>query len=512
MATLYDLAMQYLRQGLPDISGIFPATTTPPPVKIDPVDGGDVQPLLPVMPQPSGGDGFSPYDIRPGDSSIRTSDQYNPYAYRQAAESRYVGDLYPTETGLQKQMSMYPDYYGVQGRTLTGIEQLMSKIPTPLGFVKKGLDAIADRLPPNKTAIFQNELLGQGIKLDSLGRIVTDNYNTPQGIMAGYNTVSGGGLNMLTGGKYGEPTTYGLDKSYDQRRETVAKALEKMGMSKEDIEAALAGEYTGEAPINPITGKPTTLVDRLGLFNQSQNLLNKSLSMADLIFEQKQEEERQKKQAEIDDINRRKREETDAAKQRELQIQAAAKAQEISRSQAREQQAAIERDQQRDRDRGGAGSGGGGESASGAGSGGGYNQGNFCFDPNTPIQMADGSEKKIKDIQLGDDTKGGEVTGIFQFKAADEIHDYKGVTVAGSHYVKEDGKFIMVKDSPLSVKIDKIPVVYSLDTTGRRIFINNIEFADYNGDGIAKGFLENAGVDLAGFDKEVLRQVEHRLI
>jgi hypothetical protein len=202
----------------------------------------------------------------------------------------------------------------------------------------------------------------------------------------------------------------------------------------------------------------------------------------------------------------------EAAKQRELQIQAAAKAQEISRSQAREQQAAIERDQQRDRDRGGAGSGGGGVSASGAGSGGGYNQGNFCFDPNTPIQMADGSEKKIKDIQLGDDTKGGEVTGIFQFKAADEIHDYKGVTVAGSHYVKEDGKFIMVKDSPLSIKIDKIPVVYSLDTSDRRIFINNIEFADYNGDGVAKNFLTNAGVDLTGFDTEVLRQVENRLI
>jgi hypothetical protein len=138
--------------------------------------------------------------------------------------------------------------------------------------------------------------------------------------------------------------------------------------------------------------------------------------------------------------------------------------------------------------------------------------GGFCFDPNTLIQMAKGSEKKIKDIQLGDDTKGGEVIGVFQFKAADEIHDYKGVTVAGSHYVKEDDKFIMVKDSPISFKINRIPVVYSLDTTGRRIFINDIEFADYNGDGIAKGFLENAGVDLAGFDKEVLRQVEHRLI
>jgi hypothetical protein len=283
-----------------------------------------------------------------------------------------------------------------------------------------------------------------------------------------------------------------------------------MGMSKEDIKAAIAGEYEGDAPINLITGKPTTLVNKLGLFNQSQNLLNKRLSMADLIFEKKLEEKQQKKQAEIDAINERKKMEADAAKQRELQIEAAAKAQEISRSQATQQQKAI------DKDRGsttGDGGGGRGDRSGGRSSGSGESDyGGFCFDPNTLIQMANGSEKKIKDIQLGDDTKGGEVTGVFQFKATDEIHDYKGVTVAGSHYVKEDGKFIMVKDSLLSVKIDKIPVVYSLDTTGRRIFINDIEFADYNGDGIAKGFLENAGVDLAGFDKEVLRQVEHRLI
>lgn len=140
------------------------------------------------------------------------------------------------------------------------------------------------------------------------------------------------------------------------------------------------------------------------------------------------------------------------------------------------------------------------------------NAGSFCFDPSTLIQMADGSTKQIKNIQLGDQTKGGEVTGVFQFKATDEIHDYKGVTVAGSHFVKEDGKFIMVKDSPLSVKIDKIPVVYSLDTTGRRIFIKDIEFADYNGDGVAKNFLNNAGINVPEFNKEVLRQVEQRLI
>ena len=157
---------------------------------------------------------------------------------------------------------------------------------------------------------------------------------------------------------------------------------------------------------------------------------------------------------------------------------------------------------------GGGGGNGGGSGDNNSPDGG----GSYCFDPSTPIQMADGSTKQIKNIQLGDDTKGGEVTGVFQFKASDEIHDYKGVTVAGSHFVKEDGRFIMVKDSPLSVKIDKIPVVYSLDTSGRRIFIKDIEFADYNGDGVAKNFLNNAGVDLSGFDKEVLRQVEQRLL
>jgi hypothetical protein len=177
-----------------------------------------------------------------------------------------------------------------------------------------------------------------------------------------------------------------------------------------------------------------------------------------------------------------------------------AKTQNISRQEAQRQQQAIDRDSRATEARGKADLGSS------------YDEGTYCFDPNTLIQMADGSEKKIKEIQLGDNTKGGEVTGVFQFKASDEIHDYKGVTVAGSHYVKEDGKFIMVKDSPLSIKINKIPVVYSLDTTGRRIFINNIEFADYNGDGVAKNFLTNAGVDLTGFDKEVLRQVENRLI
>ena len=315
-------------------------------------------------------------------------------------------------------------------------------------------------MPVNERAIAENEARGLGVFTDDIGRVVTDNYNTPQGIMVGYN------LNKIDQG------------TFDKRRSTIEKAIERRKASGQD--------YSG-------------LMDKLGLLEEAEDLylgptgiLTKRNDIA--VFR------RQKK---IDDINRRKVEAkaaNDAAKARALQIQAAAQTQGISRREAERQQQAIERDNQATESRG----------RQELGSS--YDEGTYCFDPNTLIQMADGSEKKIKEIQLGDQTKGGEVTGVFQFKASDEIHDYKGVTVAGSHYVKEDGRFIMVKDSPISVKIDKIPVVYSLDTTGRRIFIKDIEFADYNGDGIAKGFLANAGVDLSGFDKEVLRQVENRLI
>ena len=58
--------------------------------------------------------------------------------------------------------------------------------------------------------------------------------------------------------------------------------------------------------------------------------------------------------------------------------------------------------------------------------------------------------------------KAENVTGAFQFNAYDAIPNYKGVLLQGSHYVKEDGRFIMVKYSPLSTKINKIPVVYPI--------------------------------------------------
>jgi len=472
-ATLADLAQQYLNQGLPDISGIFQPVTDTPVVEtpVEETTSG----ITPLLLQPTGeGGGGGPFNVNPNDPNVRTFRNYrNPFPFNPDDNlgSADYGYIDPPKEGLAGLFETY-----VKGSPL-------------MRLAGKGLDALGNMLPPSRAGIFQNELLGGRFMLDNTGKIVTNNYNTPEGIMAGYNPVSGGLLNLVTGGKMGEETNYGLDKSYDKRRETVSKTLkEKYGMTDAEIAAAVAGEYEGDVPINPATGKPTDLINRLDLFNKSQNLLNRRKSAADIIYNRKLEEKR------IADIPKEVRQFTQPT---------------------RTQREAIARDNRGDSKPGGGGGFsdvGAGSSSRGAGKGGGYDAGNFCFDPSTPIQMADGSTKEIKNIQLGDDTKGGEVTGVFQFKASDEIHDYKGVTVAGSHYVKEDGRFIMVKDSPLSVKIDKIPVVYSLDTSGRRIFINDIEFADYNGDGIAKGFLANAGVDITGFDKEVLRQVENRLI
>ncbi len=47
----------------------------------------------------------------------------------------------------------------------------------------------------------------------------------PSGLMQGYNPVSGGLLNMLTGGKFGQPTNYGLQNAYQKRIDTINKTL-----------------------------------------------------------------------------------------------------------------------------------------------------------------------------------------------------------------------------------------------------------------------------------------------
>jgi len=78
-------------------------------------------------------------------------------------------------------------------------------------------------------------LLGMLPKRDYRQNTIDDFYSDPstRGLMSQipgmdqYNTVSGGLLNMLTGGKMGEETTYGLSGAIDKRIARIQKTLKK---------------------------------------------------------------------------------------------------------------------------------------------------------------------------------------------------------------------------------------------------------------------------------------------
>ena len=184
MASLYDLAMQYLGQSLPDISGIFStsqAQNIVAPQEEEVVDGVTEELLYPQNVQ-RGGDNFNVYN--PDMTQIRTD--YSPYSFRRAQERDFIGDLYSSETEMNKLMSMYPEYY--QGKQLTGIPGAMQ------GYLQRSLpgqilSGLGSMMPINERAILENQARGLGIYTDDIGRVVAGpgDINTAQNIMAGYN-------------------------------------------------------------------------------------------------------------------------------------------------------------------------------------------------------------------------------------------------------------------------------------------------------------------------------------
>lgn len=108
----------------------------------------------------------------------------------------------------------------------------------------------------------------------------------------------------------------------------------------------------------------------------------------------------------------------------------------------------------------------------------------FCFEKNTPITLMNGDIKKIKDIHITDKlADNNQVIGtIVTSTRGVELFNYNGIIVSGNHIVKENRKWIPIKDSLNSVRFEthNIDKLYCLNTTGNRLKINNIEFCDYN--------------------------------
>jgi hypothetical protein len=126
-----------------------------------------------------------------------------------------------------------------QGFSVSGLlKGLLSSAIPGMGMMNMA-KGVAGLLPANKRALMENELLGKGYSLNSLGQIVTDNYNSKEGIMAGLNA------NRLN------------EASFDKKSARIEKTLaDKYGMSVSDIAAAKAGTYSGNVK--------TDLIDRLG--------------------------------------------------------------------------------------------------------------------------------------------------------------------------------------------------------------------------------------------------------
>jgi len=118
----------------------------------------------------------------------------------------------------------------------------------------------------------------------------------------------------------------------------------------------------------------------------------------------------------------------------------------------------------------------GGSTSGGGGSGG----GGGCFIAGTMITMADGSLKAVEQVDIRDQVAvGGFVFATGKF-LIDDLFEYKGIKVSGTHMVKEDGTWTRVSDSKHSKSLgDDEHIVYVFGSELRRIIINGIEFTDY---------------------------------
>ena len=121
-----------------------------------------------------------------------------------------------------------------------------------------------------------------------------------------------------------------------------------------------------------------------------------------------------------------------------------------------------------------------GGSSGGPPSQGGGGGNNSCFLKGTQVTMADGSTKAVEQVDLGDEVAvGGKVFAVGRF-LNNELHDYKGIKVSGSHMVNEDGNWTRVEDSKHGKPLgDDEHTVYVFGAENRRILINNILFTDY---------------------------------
>ena len=115
----------------------------------------------------------------------------------------------------------------------------------------------------------------------------------------------------------------------------------------------------------------------------------------------------------------------------------------------------------------------------------------FCFAPDTPVEMADGSFKPIIDIQIGDtlaklpgQTNAPVVESVFRFSGhSTPMVRLDNVILSSQHYVlSSDGSMIPARSHPDAVPVPSIPELVCLNVSGHRFFVGQegLIVADYD--------------------------------
>jgi hypothetical protein len=108
----------------------------------------------------------------------------------------------------------------------------------------------------------------------------------------------------------------------------------------------------------------------------------------------------------------------------------------------------------------------------------------LCFDPTTEIETFYGEKIQISSACLGLKLKNGAtVTSVYMLLGSGvDMYCLDGVNVSGNHKVIFNNNPICVKDHPLAVRSNSLPILSCIDTTNNRIEINNTEFLDFSED------------------------------
>jgi len=249
----------------------------------------------------------------PATNAFTNSDGgYNPYmpntslntTYRPNYDYRKSVDYNPELSDLQNQkimqgMSNFKGYDYYNKPDPTGVEKLLGQainyVPY-IGTIKRGAEFLGNALqgvmPINRRAIMENELRGGGIYTDDIGRIAIGQggtYNTPEGIMAGYNAY------------------HMTDKTFDKRTNNMRETLtDKYGLTDQQVDGLISGEldeddFTGSQYKLP-SGKISNIFSNIRNIELSKQMFKNKKDESDKIYEfekKRKEEEKLAKQGKI---------------------------------------------------------------------------------------------------------------------------------------------------------------------------------------------------------------------